>query len=139
VVVIKEKIRRKMNPTEKIKEIEKEIEELEKHGESCCPECDLCMVCETLLKPAEAKLQIYKEWEQKEKEILEDEIKFLDELSDTDGYGTVIDKVCKKSEELKTKIKNHSQETKSVDKGDIANRKDTLAYKKSDLSLDINI
>jgi len=59
----------KNNPTEKIKEIEREIKEFElEKSRDLVEERGEVEACLMELK---AQLQVYKEWEQREKEILE--------------------------------------------------------------------
>ena len=85
------------NPTEKIKEIEKEIEEIEDKWKS--PRDDTKWnKRNTEFFVAKAKLQVYKEWEEREAEILE----IIDEYKKKETDGLYISNLLK---ELKSKIK----------------------------------
>ena len=86
------------NPTEKIKEIEKELialKGLDTESEPCWAFRDV----EASIFKLEAKLQVYKEWEEREAEILEMIDELLEESKRLKEYGW-IDGV-----ELKTTLK----------------------------------
>ena len=89
------------NPTEKIKKIEKELialKGLDTESEPCWAFRDV----EASIFKLEAKLQVYKEWEEREAEILE----MIDKCRAYLHYGIkVID-----FKELKSKIKGEKKE-----------------------------
>jgi len=125
-----------MKTSEKIKEIEKDIEILqegcnkkqEPEGEGmildmndnneldfivCGRNNRYCGNCVLKLRDKFAKLQVYKEWEQREKEILEEEIKFLKReviiMTEEADYGTSYREILKRIEELKQKLKGEKK------------------------------
>jgi len=99
------------NPTEKIKEIEKEIEEIEDKWKS--PRDDTKWnKRNTEFFVAKAKLQVYKEWEEREAEILEMIESFKQRINKfgfrTDNRANIIIRrqiLEILEEELKSKIK----------------------------------